>query len=75
MKPPRSALPLPRYVLRKRLKNGWAYFFNVPVWARKVGCPLGNEPLGTTMERPSSAPRRYCCPLSTLGAAVANHPK
>jgi hypothetical protein len=47
MKPPRSALRLPRYVLRKPLKNGWAYFFNVPVWARKVGCPLGNEPLGT----------------------------
>jgi hypothetical protein len=47
MKPPRSALPLPRYVLRKPLKNGWGYFFNVPGWARKVGCPLGNEPLGT----------------------------
>lgn len=48
MKPPRSALPLPRYVLRKPLKRvGWAYFFNVPVWARKAGCPVSNEPLGT----------------------------
>jgi hypothetical protein len=43
----RSALPLPRYVLRKPVKGGWAYFFNVPTWARQVGCPVGNEPLGT----------------------------
>jgi hypothetical protein len=47
MKPPRSALPLPRYVLRKRLKNAWGYFFNVPTWARKADCPTKNEPLGT----------------------------
>src|SRR5208337_4972955 len=47
----RSALPLPRYVLRKPLKGGaWAYFFNVPSWARKAGCPVGNEPLGTDYE-------------------------
>ena len=46
MKPPRSALPLPRYVLRKRLKDAWGYFFNVPTWARKAGCPVKNEPLG-----------------------------
>jgi hypothetical protein len=46
MKPPRSALPLPRYVLRKPLKDAWGYFFNVPTWARKAGCPVKNEPLG-----------------------------
>jgi hypothetical protein len=46
MKPRRSALPLPRYVERKPLKSGWGYFFNVPTWARKVGCPVKNEPLG-----------------------------
>lgn len=46
MKPPRSALPLPRYTLRRRVKSGWAYFFNVPTWARKAGCPVTNEPLG-----------------------------
>jgi hypothetical protein len=40
----RSALPLPRYVLRKPVKSGWAYFFNVPSWARKAGCPVTNEP-------------------------------
>ena len=43
----RSALPLPRYVLRKRVKAGWAYFFNVPMWARGLACPVKNEPLGT----------------------------
>jgi hypothetical protein len=47
MKPPRSALPLPRYVVRKRLKDAWGLFFNVPTWARKAGCPVKNEPLGT----------------------------
>jgi hypothetical protein len=47
MTPPRSALPLPRYTLRKPLKGGWAYFFNVPTWARKAGCPVNNEPLGS----------------------------
>jgi hypothetical protein len=43
----RSALPLPRYTLRKPTKGGWSYFFNVPMWARKAGCPVRNEPLGT----------------------------
>jgi hypothetical protein len=47
----RSALPLPRYTLRKPLKDGsWGYFFNVAGWARKAGCPVGNEPLGTDYE-------------------------
>jgi hypothetical protein len=47
MKPPRSALPLPRYTLRQPLKGGWGYFFNVPSWARKKNCPIKNEALGT----------------------------
>lgn len=48
MKPPRTALPLPRYVERKPLKaDGWGYFFHVPSWARKAGCTVQNEPLGT----------------------------
>lgn len=47
MKAGRSALPLPRYTLRKPLKGGWGYFFNVPIWARKKGCTVPNEPLGT----------------------------
>lgn len=48
MKPPRTALPLPRHVLRRPLKSGaWGYFFNVSTKARKAGCPLHNEALGT----------------------------
>jgi hypothetical protein len=48
MKSRRSALPLPRYTLRKSLKGGqWAYFFNVPTWARKRDCTVPNEALGT----------------------------
>jgi hypothetical protein len=44
--PPRTALPLPRYVERKRTTAGWAYFFHVPSWAKRAGCPLHSEPLG-----------------------------
>jgi hypothetical protein len=48
MKPPRSALPLPRYVRRKPLRSGgWGYFFDLPTWAREAGCPIHGEPLGT----------------------------
>src|SRR5262245_13211375 len=43
----RSALPLPRYVLRKVSAAGVRFYFNVPVWARAQGCPLRNEPLGS----------------------------
>jgi hypothetical protein len=51
MKPPRTALPLPRYTLRKPLKSGgWAYFFNVPMWARKAGCTIQNAALGVDYE-------------------------
>ncbi|MGY4480091.1 hypothetical protein [Bradyrhizobium sp. USDA 3364] len=50
MKPPRSALPLPRYTLRKTLKTGPAYFFNPPTWARKNGCPIETEALGTNYD-------------------------
>jgi hypothetical protein len=44
---PRSALPLPRYVRRKRLKAGWGYFFDPPTWARRADCTVKAEPLGT----------------------------
>src|ERR1700753_402784 len=48
MKSRRSALPLPRYTLPKPLKGGgWGYYFNVPMWARRKGCTITNEPLGT----------------------------
>ena len=48
MRASRSALQLPRYTLRKSLKGGlWGYFFNLPSWARKQGCPVRTESLGT----------------------------
>jgi hypothetical protein len=47
MKSKRSALPLPRYTLRKPGKHGWSYYFNVPSWARVAGCSLHSEPLGS----------------------------
>src|SRR3954453_15664457 len=48
MRPLRTALPLPRHVLRKPLKGGkHGYFFNIPTKARKAGCTMHNEPLGT----------------------------
>jgi hypothetical protein len=50
MSPARSALPLPRYVRRKRLKDGWGYFFDLPSWARRAGCTVENQPLGTDYE-------------------------
>jgi hypothetical protein len=51
MKPPRTALPLPRYVERKPLKGGaFGYFFHVPSWARKAGCTVQSGPLGTNYE-------------------------
>jgi hypothetical protein len=46
MKPPRSALPLPRYTERKPIGAGWAHFFHVPTWAKRAGCPLHSEALG-----------------------------
>lgn len=46
MKRDRTVLPLPDYTLRKPLSEGWGYYFNVPTWARKAGCPIENEALG-----------------------------
>jgi hypothetical protein len=62
MKPRRSALPLPRYVERKPLKSGWGYFFNVPTWVRRAGCPCTNEPLGTDYEAAVSRAEKVLLP-------------
>lgn len=72
MKPPRSALPLPRYVERKPLKGGgWGFFFHVPSWARKAGCTVQSGPLGTDYDAAVLRPRQSCCLLSTLGEPAA----
>src|SRR5262245_4721771 len=45
--PPRSALPLPRYVRRKPLKSGGrGYFFEVPSAFRKADGPMHSAALG-----------------------------
>jgi hypothetical protein len=52
MKPPSSALPLPRYVWRLPLKGkGWSYRFDVHNIYIKAGCPLQREGLGTDYAR------------------------
>jgi hypothetical protein len=64
MKPPRSALPLPRHMIRKPLKRGvWAYFFNISTKARKAGCPMHNEPLGTDYEAACSRVETILLPV------------
>src|SRR3954453_17279816 len=50
MKPPRAALPLPRYVERSWTKSGWTYHFHVPTWANRAGCPLHTEALGADLD-------------------------
>ena len=50
MKPPRSALPLPRYTERRWTKGGWAYYFHVPRWAKRAGCSMHTEALGLDYE-------------------------
>ena len=48
----RTVQPLPRYVRRKWLKRrSWAYFFEPPTWARKAGCSIEAEALGSDFER------------------------
>ncbi|TYL86337.1 hypothetical protein [Bradyrhizobium cytisi] len=79
MKPPRSALPLPRYVERKPLKNGgWGYFFHVPSWARKAGCTIENAPLGTDYNAAVSRAETVLLPAfdawRTAGAPSASTP-
>jgi hypothetical protein len=50
-KPRRSALRLPRHVVRKPLASGaWGYFFGVPGRLRAAGCPIQAEPLGTDFD-------------------------
>ena len=51
MRKPRTVQPLPRYVRRKWLKSGsWSYFFEPPTWARKAGCSIEAEALGSDYE-------------------------
>jgi hypothetical protein len=78
-KPPRSALPLPRYVERKPLKSGgWGYFFHVPSWAKKAGCTVESSPLGTDYAAAVERAEKVLLPAfdawRTCGTAPAESP-
>jgi hypothetical protein len=78
-KPPRSALPTPRYVERKPLnRGGWGYFFHVPTWARKAGCPMHSEPLGADYDAAVERAEKILLPAfddwRTGGAGVQASP-
>jgi hypothetical protein len=74
MKPPRSALPLPRYVERKPIGAGWAYFFHVPSWARKAGCTVQSAPLGTDYEAAVSRAENVFLPAFDAWRTGGNAP-
>jgi hypothetical protein len=43
--------PLPRYVIDKPLASGiTAFYWNVPIYYRKLGCTIPRQPLGTDYE-------------------------
>ena len=64
----RSALPLPRYTVRRRLKSGgFGHFFQVPTWARKKGCTIGNEALGVDYDRAVLRAEKILLPLDADG--------
>jgi hypothetical protein len=61
-KPLRNARRRPRYVEKRWIKSGWAYFFCVPSWARKAGCPIHNEALGTDLDAATDRAERTLLP-------------
>ena len=75
MKPRRSALALPRYTLPKPLKGGGrGYYFNVPTWARRKGCTISNEALGTDYDIAVRRVEKVLLPRSIVGALAARMP-
>jgi hypothetical protein len=61
-KPPRSALPRPRYVEHRPLASGWHYYFKPPSWARAAGCPIDAEPLGVDYDAAVERAERVLLP-------------
>ena len=43
----RKPLGWPRYMVARQLKSGVGYYWVPPTWAKRDGCPLGVEALGT----------------------------
>lgn len=70
MKRGRSALPLPRYTLRKRITNGWSYFFNIQVGhaSEAFHCRMDHS-VPTTTERYSGS-KEFCSRHLIAGVPV-----
>jgi hypothetical protein len=45
--PRRKPAGWPKLMVAKRLKAGVAYYWEPPTWARRAGCPVKGEALGT----------------------------
>ncbi|WP_298102474.1 hypothetical protein [Bradyrhizobium sp.] len=63
MKRIRTARRRARYVEHRWTKAGWAYFFCVPTWARKAGCVVNNEPLGTDLDVANERAEKFLLPV------------
>lgn len=62
---------LPRHVVREPFGDGWRYYFIVPTKARKAGCPMRNQGLGTSFE--AAAERAENVLLPSYDAWCAQH--
>jgi hypothetical protein len=75
MSPPRSALPLPRYVRRKPLKSGgWGYFFDVPSTLLRAGCPVHREALGIDYAKAVERAEKVLLPVLDEWRGTGNAP-
>lgn len=65
MRPRAPRRPLLRYVRRKWLAGGeaWGHFFEVPTWARRQGCTITNEALGTDYDAACARAEKVLLPL------------
>lgn len=45
--PKRHPLGWPRYMIEKRIRSGIAYYWDIPTWAKRAGCTIKGEALGT----------------------------
>jgi hypothetical protein len=44
---PPTVLRLPRYMQQRKIKSGLAHYWCKPTWARRGGCSIPNEALGS----------------------------
>jgi hypothetical protein len=69
------ALPLPRYVRRKRLASGkHGYFFSVPTKFRRAGCDLRDEALGVDYDEAVQRAEQVLLPALDAWTSGATRP-